>query len=80
MIGAYTWALWMEREGRGRIMAFRLIGILLVLQLIVRLTIGGGPDWIADLGGFAAGFAASFALAPDGGARLRRLRDRARGM
>jgi hypothetical protein len=48
--------------------------------LIVRLTIGGGPDWIADLGGFAAGFAASFALAPDGGARLRRLRDRARGM
>ena len=80
MIGAYTWALWMKRERPGRIMAFRLIGILLVLQLIVRLTIGGGPDWIADLGGFAAGFAASFALAPDGGARLRRLRDRARGM
>jgi len=79
MIGAYTWSLWMEREGRGRIMAFRLIGVLLVLQLIVRLTIGGGPEWIADLGGFAAGFAASFVLAPDGGARLRRLRDRARG-
>lgn len=79
MIGAYTWGLWMEREGRGRIMAFRLIGVLLVLQLIARLTIGGGPDWIADLGGFVAGFAASFVLAPDGGARLRRLRDRARG-
>ncbi len=79
MIGAYTWALWMERDGRGRIMAFRLVGVLLVLQLIVRLTVGGGPDWIADLGGFAAGFAASFVLAPDGGARLRRLRDRARG-
>ena len=79
MIGAYTWALWMEREGRGRIMAFRLIGVLLALQLALRLTIGGGPEWIADLGGFAAGFAASFALAPDGGVRLRRLRDRARG-
>ncbi len=78
LIGAYTWALWRAGRGRERLAAFRLIAVLTGLRAALLLTVGGGMDWVADLGGFAAGFAASFLLAPDGGERLRRLRDKAR--
>lgn len=78
LIGAWTWALWRAGRGRERLLAFRLIAVLTGLRAALLLTVGGGMDWVADLGGFAAGFAVSFLLAPDGGERLRRWRDRAR--
>ncbi|MCB1370642.1 MAG: rhomboid family intramembrane serine protease [Rhodovulum sp.] len=80
LIGAFSWWLFTmpESEARGRIAAFRLIGMLAGLQLLFRLLIGGGDEWVAHLAGFAAGFALAPLLAPDGGARLRRWRDRAR--
>lgn len=82
LLGAYTWILWLTAgaTGESRLKAFRLVGILLALQLGFRVAFGGSNDWVADLGGFATGFTLSFVLAPDGAARIRgwieRLRQR----
>lgn len=78
LIGAYTWALFTSGEGRARLAAFRLIAVLAGLQLLFRMVFGGADVWLADLGGFIVGFALAPLLAPDGAARLRRLRDRLR--
>ena len=80
LIGAFSWWLFTASDSaaRGRIAAFRLIGVLAGLQLLFRLLVGGGDEWVAHLAGFATGFALAPLLAPDGGARLRRWRDRAR--
>jgi rhomboid protease GluP len=78
LIGAFTWGLWRRAEGRGRVLAFRLVGVLIGLQLIVRLCVETGDIWVAEAGGFAAGFGLAFLVAPDGGARLRRWRERLR--
>lgn len=78
LIGAYTWSLHAAGAGRQRLMAFRLVGLLIGLQLLFRVLFGGGNEWVADLGGFVAGFALSWLVAPGGRARLRRLRERAR--
>ena len=80
LIGAFSWWLFTAADSaaRGRIAAFRLIGVLAGLQLLFRLLIGGGDEWVAHLAGFATGFALAPLFAPDGGARLRRWRDRAR--
>jgi membrane associated rhomboid family serine protease len=80
LIGAFTWSLFTSpgTATRGRIAAFRLIGVLAGLQLLLGLLVGAGADWVSHLAGFAAGFALSCVLGPDGGARLRRWRDRAR--
>lgn len=79
LIGAFTFILW-ARLGAGhahRGRAFLLIGTLLAMQLVFNIIFGGAPVWIADLGGFAAGFALSFLVAPGGpSALLRRLRRR----
>lgn len=79
LIGAFTFVLWarlgLEHANRAR--AFVMIGTLLGLQLLFGMLFGGGPDWIADLGGFAAGFGLSFLLVPGGpAALLARLRQR----
>lgn len=79
LIGAYTYALWLRlgQAGDNQIKAFRLIGFLLALQLLFGLIFGTGNQWIAELSGFAAGFALSVVLAPGGWATLlTRLRDR----
>jgi len=80
LLGAYTWILWLTAgaTGESRLRAFRLVGILLALQLMFRVFFGGSNDWVADLGGFAAGFALSFVLAPDGAARIRRWIEKSR--
>lgn len=78
LIGAFTWSLFMDGAGPARITAFRLIGILVALQLGFRILFGGGNEWVADLGGFASGFALSYLVAPGGMARLRKWRNRAR--
>ncbi|MBK1636214.1 rhomboid family intramembrane serine protease [Rhodovulum adriaticum] len=79
LIGAFTFLLWMRLgvQGDNQYHAFTLIGILLGIQLLFGLLFGGGNDWVADLAGFATGFALSFVVSPGGWSRLRtRLRHR----
>ena len=72
LIGAFTFILWARlgalRANRAR--AFTLIGFLLGIQLLFGLLFGGTMDWIADVAGFATGFALSFLVAPGGPAHL----------
>lgn len=79
LIGAFTFILWarLGAEGANRYRAFTLIGFLLFIQLVFGLLFGGGMDWVADLAGFATGFALSFVVSPGGfNAVLARLRQR----
>lgn len=81
LIGAFTFVLWTRIGARGgdrlqRLQAFRLIGALLAIQLAFALLFGGDRTWIADVGGFAAGFFVAPLAAPGG---LLALRDRLRG-
>ncbi|MCB2135590.1 MAG: rhomboid family intramembrane serine protease [Rhodobacteraceae bacterium] len=75
LIGAFTFIIWARlgaaHENRAR--AFTLIGFLLGIQLLFGAIFGGAPDWIADLAGFATGFALSFVVGPGGPAHLLRL-------
>lgn len=68
LIGAFTFILWarLGAVNANRYRAFSLIGTLLAIQLVFGLIFGGGPDWIADVAGFATGFALSFVVAPGG--------------
>jgi len=79
LIGAYTYALWLRlgQAGERQIMAFRLIGFLLALQLVFGLIFDVGQQWIAELAGFATGFVICTILAPGGWATmLARMRTR----
>ncbi|PXW68764.1 membrane associated rhomboid family serine protease [Loktanella sp. PT4BL] len=79
LIGAYTYVLWLRLgiAGENQIMAFRLIGFLLAIQLIFGLIFGGNSQWISELAGFVTGFVLSTLLAPGGWASLvRRMRER----
>lgn len=73
LIGGYTFVLWVRagQMGESQLTAFRLIGLLLAIQLVFGVFFGLANDWIADLAGFATGFAACFLLVPGGWARLR---------
>ena len=77
LIGAFTYVLWLRlgRQGENQLRAFRLIGMLMALQLLFGLIFGAEPSWIADLAGFVAGLAVSIPLSPGG---LSALRDRLR--
>jgi len=74
LIGALTFILFTEydKTGQNRLKAFRLIGVLVGLQLVFRVIGAGGNDWVADICGFVAGFLLSFVLAPDGKVRIQR--------
>lgn len=79
LIGAFTFILWVRLAATGgnQSRAFMLIGFLLGIQLLFRLLFGGSNDWVADIAGFATGFALSFVVSPGGWARVRaRLRHR----
>ena len=79
LIGAYSFILWTHYAltGTPQARAFTLIAALLGIQLIFGLLFGTGPDWIADVAGFAAGFVLSFIVIPGGWSRLiARLRQR----
>ncbi|SHJ21722.1 Rhomboid family protein [Palleronia salina] len=79
LIGAYTFILWtgLGAMGEQRMRAFTLIAFLMGIQLAFGLFFGGGPEWVADLAGFFAGFALSFVVSPGGVGRvLDRLRRR----
>jgi len=80
LIGAYTYALWLRlgQAGKNQLLAFRLIGMLLLIQLIFGLIFGSSSAWIAELAGFFAGFGSAVLLAPGGWAAfLVRMRQRA---
>lgn len=68
LIGAYTYAIWLRlgQAGENQILAFRLIGVLLFLQLIFGLIFGSNMAWISELTGFFCGFGLSVLLAPGG--------------
>jgi hypothetical protein len=79
LIGAFTYILWLRlgQMGSNQLQAFQLIGLLLALQLFYGLVFGSNLTWIAELAGFAIGFASSTILAPGGLAALKsRMRER----
>ena len=78
LVGAFTYLMWLRLAGSGReYRAFSMIGLLMAAQLLFGLLFGGGPAWIADLTGFAAGFALTILVTPGGIPRLMdRLRQR----
>ncbi|ARO13995.1 rhomboid family protein [Ketogulonicigenium robustum] len=74
LIGAYTYILWLSyaQGDMRRLQAFRLIGVLMLLQLAYGLIFGAHPAWIAELSGFIFGGLISVVVAPGGVQRLRR--------
>lgn len=72
LIGVWTFVLWLGygAAGAARSRAFSLIAMLMGIQLLFGLIFGGTPDWVADLAGFAAGFALAPVLAPGGIGRV----------
>ena len=72
LIGGYTFVLRARliAEGGPQTRAFSLIGMLLFIQLVFGALFGTGPDWIAEIAGFAAGFGLSFLIVPGGWARV----------
>lgn len=79
LIGAYTYLMWLQlgHIGENRLQAFRMIGVLLGLQLAFAMLFGADPTWSADLSGFAAGGLTAILVAPGGWRRfVERLRQR----
>ena len=79
LIGAYTFLLWTSYgvAGENQYRAFTLIGLLLGIQLLFGALFGGSLDWVAEIAGFAMGFALTPVLARGGFRRLlARLRQR----
>lgn len=78
LIGAYTYALWLRIGAAGgqKVMAFRLIGFLMAIQLLFGAIFGAQLTWVADVGGFVIGGLAAIMVAPGGWAafvaRMRR--------
>jgi membrane associated rhomboid family serine protease len=68
LIGAFSYLMWLRlgELGDRQIMAFQLFGVLMGIQLLFGLLFGGTSDWVADVGGFFAGFALSAVVAPGG--------------
>ncbi|WP_193140537.1 MULTISPECIES: rhomboid family intramembrane serine protease [unclassified Meridianimarinicoccus] len=73
LIGGYTFLMWVQAKflRQNQLQAFRLIGLLMAIQLLFGLLFGGQKDWVADVAGFASGFGLSFLLVPGGWAKLR---------
>lgn len=70
LIGAFTWQGWaVARDRAAQLRAFGLIATLLLARLGFGLLAESGGLWVADLAGFAAGFALTPVLMPGGAAR-----------
>ena len=71
--------MWRKLAGQGeqQYRAFSLIAVLMGLQLIWGVFFDAGTQWLAELLGFACGFALSFVFAPGEWSKLRgRIRHR----
>ena len=68
LIGGYTYVMWVSAAVRGeqQLMAFRLIGFLMGVQLFFAMVFGSDGSWIADFAGFFAGLVITPLLAPGG--------------
>lgn len=79
LIGGFTFLMWvgLAAVGANKYRAFGMIGFLLAAQLLFGLLFGSSQEWVADLAGFAFGFAASFVVSPGGANRvLAKIRNR----
>ena len=77
LIGAFTFLLWVDLAAKGanKLRAFRMIAFLLGVQVLFSVLFGGNNQWVADVAGFATGFALSFVVSPGGWQRaLRQIR------
>lgn len=74
LIGLYTWSLWImaERMGKNPYGAFRLIGLLVGIQVAFSLISGYWQPLPAEVAGFATGFLLATPMAPGGLMHLRR--------
>ncbi|MGB1209303.1 MAG: rhomboid family intramembrane serine protease, partial [Paracoccaceae bacterium] len=78
LIGGFTFLLWVKlgMVGGQQARAFSMIAVLMGVQLLFTVIFGTGPEWVADLAGFAVGFAMTALLIPGGWrlilARMRR--------
>lgn len=68
LIGAYTFLMWQRLASIGgpQAQAFTLIGFLMGIQLVFGIFFEVGYTWVAELAGFAAGFALSAIVMPGG--------------
>lgn len=68
LIGAYTYVIFtrLGSVGGNQLQAFRLIAVLLAIQLVFGLIFGDNKMWVAELAGFIAGFCVSILAAPGG--------------
>lgn len=73
LIGGFTCLVWLQLGaiGENQMRAFAMIGVLMGLQLVFGLLYGNRLTWVAEIAGFATGFALSFVLVPGGMVRLR---------
>jgi membrane associated rhomboid family serine protease len=81
LIGAYSFLLWVRLVGSGenQMRAFRLIGFLLIFQVIIAVVgivwygVEQGTTWefVADIAGFVTGFLVAFVVSPGGWTRVR---------
>ena len=79
LIGAFTCLLWarLAASGGNQYRAFAMIATLLGVQMLFALIFGSNGEWLADLVGFATGFALTMVLGPGGWQRtLERIRSR----
>jgi len=79
LIGGYSFLTWRSLAATGgkQIQAFRLIAMLMGLQLVWSLIASVGYGWVAELSGFICGFLLCFICAPGEWARiLHKLRQR----
>ena len=75
ILGLYTWMLWVGAKelGQNPYAAFRLIAMLVFIQVGFAMIGGGGVSGLAgDVAGFVAGFLLATPAAPGGFRRLRR--------
>lgn len=73
LIGGFTYLMWLRlgQMGARQARAFSLIGFLMGIQLLFGLVFGANSQWVADVTGFVAGFALSFAVSPGGWHKIR---------
>ncbi|MGB0798424.1 MAG: rhomboid family intramembrane serine protease [Planktomarina sp.] len=68
LIGAFTFVLFSRAQGmvRQQVAAFRLVGILMLINIGMSLVGGGPPVWLAELVGAMTGFIAAACLRAGG--------------